>query len=128
MIILGVLLLMNLAATLVCPFIGSFARLYRGVLVVSTFWDIVLLSCIWFRQEWARITLAMFLFGYAMVHLLYIPEMIIKYPGFLGEGMHIILVLIAFNVLAGTLLIVLRDLRFLCSGAIVPRRKPWKLF
>jgi len=111
------LALMNGAASLIAPFFGSYAPLCRGALFIAFFWDTLLVCAIWMRHSWARFTLAIFLFSFDAALLVFIPELLVRHPALKGEGLQVIGLLAATNVLAATFLLSSIDIRWISRPA-----------
>ena len=104
---------MNYAGTFVLPYIGQYAKAYQGALFIATIWTIVLLAAIWHRQGWARVALAVFLLAFVAFQLVYLPDVLLRYPDFRDGGMLIVLLLSATDFLAAVFLIFSLDIRWI---------------
>ena len=118
MIVFMVLMIMNYLCTFVLPYIGMYAKPYQGALFVETIWSTVLLAAIWKKQGWARIALAIFLFCFVAAQLVCVPDVIVRYPNFRENGLQIVLIHSAANILAALFLIVSLDIRWISHPAI----------
>ena len=96
---------MNGAASLIAPFFGSLAPLYRGALFIAVFWESLLTCALWMRHAWARFALATFLFGFDAALLVSMPEALTRHPVLQGEGLAVIGLLTATNALAAIFLL-----------------------
>jgi hypothetical protein len=103
---------MNYAGTFVLPYLGTYAKAYQGALFIATIWNTVLLGAIWYRQGWARVALAIFLLAFVAVQLVYVPDVLVRYPDFRDGGMLIVLLLSATDFLAALFLIFSLDIRW----------------
>ena len=112
-VILICLSLMEYAASLVAPFLGSYCNGYRGVLIIATFWNLILIVAIWLQQGWARFALAAFLLCFVALHALFIPEALLRYPILRGDCMKILVLFCTTNALAAAFLLSCIDIRWL---------------
>ena len=104
---------MNFAATFVLPYIGKFAPYYQGALFISTIWNTVLLAAIWNQQGWARFVLAGFLMSFVAVQSVFVPDILLHYPYLKGEGLNLIMLLSATDILAAIFLVLSLDIQWL---------------
>ena len=104
---------MNYAGTFVLPYLGQYSKAYQGALFIATIWNTVLLAAIWYRQGWARVALSIFLMAFVAVQLVYVPDVLIRYPDFRDGGMLIVLLLSATDFLAAVFLILSLDIRWI---------------
>jgi len=104
---------MNYAATYTVPYIGVFAPFYQCALFIATIWNAVLLTAIWNKQGWARFFLAAFLLSFVAAQLVFVPDILLHYPSLKGEGLRIILLLSATNILVSIFLILSLDIQWL---------------
>ncbi|MEI6560565.1 MAG: hypothetical protein WCO68_00595 [Verrucomicrobiota bacterium] len=104
---------MNGAASLIAPFFGSRAPLCRAALFIAFFWDAMLLCSIWMRHIWARFALAIFLFGFDAVLLVFVPELLVRHPALEGAGLAVIGLLAVTNGLIAVFLLTSIDIRWL---------------
>lgn len=117
-VIFVVLTATNYAATFVLPYIGKYAKPYQAVLFVAAIWSTVLIGAIWKKQGWARVALALFLFCMVALQLVYVPDVMVRYPNFRDNGLEIILLHSVTNVLAALFLILSLDIRWISHPSI----------
>jgi hypothetical protein len=113
LVIFVVLTSMNCAASLIAPFFGSGAPIFRAMLFIAIFWDSLLLCAIWSKHNWARFALAIFLFGFDALLMVYVPEQIARHPALKGEGVQVLFLLAATNALSAAFILSAIDIRWI---------------
>jgi len=108
----------NYAATAVLPYTGIYTAYYQGLLFLGTVWSAILLVAIGYKQGWARVILIVFLLGFVAVQLVFLPDVIQRYPNFWENCLRIVLLHWVAHIGAAIYLLVSVDIRWLLRGGI----------
>jgi len=109
-LIFFLLVIMNYAASMVVPFIGSIGPIYLSALVISTFWNAILLASIWWGHGWARFVLSAFLMCFILAQASCLPDALVYYPALNGISTKIILLLSCTNFFVAVFLLISKDI------------------
>jgi len=109
-LIFFLLAIMNYTASMVVPFIGPFGPIYLSALVISTFWDAILLAAIWKGHGWARFVLSVFLMCFILAQISCLPDALVYYPALNGISIKILVLLSFTNFFAAVFLLISKDI------------------
>ena len=112
------LLAINLANSTIEPMLGTLAPLFRAALIISTIWNGVLLAAIGWGHGWARFVLALFLFSFVVGQNLFIINIMVEHPSIKGDPIHLLTIIFAADIFAGSYLLVSADIRQIAHHGI----------
>ena len=118
MVIFLCLTAINAAALATLPYLGVYADSFLAALLMATVWAAILLVAIWQRQGWARWVLAVFLLGFVALQLVYIQDVMERYPDFRVHCLRLILLHWVTHIAAAVYLIVSVDIQWLSRPEI----------